>query len=141
MNSDTLEDLKFQEKILEFWSDRAKILRVISHPIRLMILELLCDNVKCVKDINTLVPISQPHLSQHIAALREAGFIASYSNGALRCYYCTRPALVKKLIKMLRQEHPIVTRDRRSVLKEANRVSHSQKAIGEQKNTLMPPPK
>ena len=129
MNSDTLKESKSQKKILEFWNDRAKLLRVISHPIRLMILELLSDNVKCVKDINALVPITQPHLSQHIAALREVGLLASYSNGALRCYYCTKTTLVKKLIKLLRQEHPIVTRDRRYVLRKTNRSSHSQKMI------------
>jgi len=131
MNSNTLKKSNSQEEILKFWNEQSKLLKLISHPIRLMILELLCDNVKCVKDINALVPIPQPNLSQHIAALRESELIASYSKGALRCYYCKKPTLVKKLVKLLRQEHPIVSRDRRSVLKEANRSSHSQKAIEE----------
>ena len=55
------------------WDDRARLLRVMAHPVRLMILRALCERPQCVKDINSLVPIVQPHLSQHMAALRFTG--------------------------------------------------------------------
>jgi len=55
----------------------ASLLNVVAHPIRLMILESLLSGVKCVKDLNDLIPISQPNLSQHMSALREAGLIES----------------------------------------------------------------
>ena len=104
------------------WEDRAKLLRVMSHPVRLLILDALCDGPRCVLDINTLVDISQPHLSQHIAALRKADLVACHINGPLRCYYVLRPTLVRKLIPLLRQEHPVRERKRETVVREAQKA-------------------
>lgn len=103
----------------DLWQDRAKMLRAMSHPVRLLILDALCDGPRCVLDINTLVDISQPHLSQHIAALRKADLIACHINGPLRCYYVLRPTLIRKLIPLLRQEHPLRERKRETVVREA----------------------
>ena len=99
------------------WDNRA-----MSHPVRLLILESLCTGPRCVLDINTLVDISQPHLSQHIAALRKAELVACHTNGPLRCYYVIRPSLIKKLIPLLRQDHPIRERKRETVVREAQKA-------------------
>ncbi len=120
MNLPTEKDTSSHGGTIDFWDERSKLLRIIAHPVRLMILESLCDGGKCVKDINNLVPIPQPHLSQHMAALRDAELIASHVNGSLRCYYVVRPTLVKRLIKLLTQEHPVITRDRKIVLREVH---------------------
>ena len=105
----------------DLWNDRARLLRVMAHPVRLRILEALSESSQCVKDLNSLIPIVQPHLSQHMAALRRAKLVACHSYGALRCYYLLRPALVNKLIRLLRQDHPPNPRDRPSILREARR--------------------
>ena len=107
------------------WDDRAKLLRAMAHPVRLLILDTLCDGPRCVLDINTLVDISQPHLSQHIAALRNADLIACHTNGPLRCYYVVRPTLVRKLIPLLRQDHPVRERKRETVVLEAQKARHA----------------
>ena len=107
------------------WDDRAKLLRAMAHPVRLLILDTLCDGPRCVLDINTLVDISQPHLSQHIAALRKADLVACHTNGPLRCYYVVRPTLVGKLIPLLRQDHPIRERKRETVVREAQKARHA----------------
>ena len=112
------------------WEDRAKLLRAMSHPVRLLILEALCDGPRCVLDINTLVDISQPHLSQHIAALRKANLVACHTDGPLRCYYVVRPTLVRKLIPLLRQDHPIHERKREIVVREAQKSRTSTTAVG-----------
>ena len=103
------------------WDNRAKLLRAMSHPVRLLILEALCQGPRCVLDINTLVDISQPHLSQHIAALRKADLIACHTNGPLRCYYVVRPTLIRELIPLLRQDHPLREREREAVVHEAQK--------------------
>ena len=103
------------------WNDQAKLLRIMSNPVRLMILEALSESPKCVKSLNGLVEIVQPRLSQHMAALRRAKLVACYSCGAMRCYYVLRPTLVKRLIRLLRQEHPLCFCDRRSVTYAAKR--------------------
>lgn len=99
-----------------FWTERARLLSVMAHPTRLAILEILCDQPRCVKHINALVPLAQSHLSQHLAALRKANLVASLACGALRCYYILRPSLVKDLIRTLSGEHPLQYRDCRSIV-------------------------
>ena len=97
------------------WEDRARLLGAMAHPMRLAILEILCEQPRCVKHINALVPLAQPHLSQHLSALRKANLVASLACGAFRCYYVVRPTLVKGLIRILRQQHPVRQRDCRSI--------------------------
>ncbi|NLY01958.1 MAG: winged helix-turn-helix transcriptional regulator [Rhodopirellula sp.] len=114
------------------WSEQAQWLRAMAHPVRLIVLEALCERPRCVKDINSLVPIVQAHLSQHIAALRKAKLIDCHINGALRCYYVARPTLVKRMIRLLSQEHPTRSRDCRSVLREARNDGAGSRAARQQ---------
>jgi ArsR family transcriptional regulator len=104
------------------WDEQARMLRVMAHPVRLMILQALCERPQCVKDINSLVSIVQPHLSQHMAALRKAGLIDCHVCGALRCYYIVRPTLVKSMLRLLRGEHPIRLRSRDAVVRASRRA-------------------
>ena len=104
------------------WNDRARLLRVMAHPTRLMILNALCERPHCVKDINSLVSIVQPHLSQHMAALRKAGLVDCHVSGSLRCYYVVRPTLVKKLLQLLSEDHPVRRRSHDSVVRASRRV-------------------
>ena len=103
------------------WESKAQMLRLIAHPLRLTILEALCDGPLCVNDLNGLMSIPQPQVSQHIAALRKAGVVACHINGPLRCYYVTKPTLVKKLIQLLIAEHPTRERERAAVIRDAER--------------------
>jgi hypothetical protein len=41
----------------------------------------------------------------------------------LRCYYILQPTLVRKIIPLLRQQHPVRERDCRSIMREARRGS------------------
>jgi len=101
------------------WKDGARWLGVMAHPVRLAILEILCEQPRCVKHINALVPLAQSHLSQHLAALRKADLVASLACGALRCYYVVRPTLVRELIRLLRQDHPLQEHDCHSIMRAA----------------------
>ena len=105
------------------WDHQARWLRVMAHPVRLMILSALCERPQCVKDINSLVPIVQPHLSQHMAALRKAGLIDCHVCGSLRCYYVVRPTLIKKMLRVLREDHPVKPRSRDSVVRASRRAA------------------
>ena len=110
----------------ETWKTQAELLRVIAHPVRLMILEALSDGPQCVKDLNELVNIAQPMLSQHIATLRRTKLIDSHAHGSLRCYYLLRHKLVRNLIRLLRQEHTPQVRDRSCILHELNRKTKAK---------------
>jgi ArsR family transcriptional regulator len=115
-------------KNAESWREEARLLRAIAHPVRLTVLEVLCKGPQCVNDLNALVDISQPHLSQHMAALRKAGLVASHINGPLRCYYVLRPSLVRGLIRLLQQEHPVEEQDRASVIQQVQRPPATAKS-------------
>ena len=106
------------------WNEHARLLRVIAHPVRLMILDALSESSRCVKDLNALAPVSQPHLSQHMAALRRANLVHCHSFGTLRCYYVLQPTLIRKLMSLLSAEHPVLNRERLQVVKEAVERSH-----------------
>jgi ArsR family transcriptional regulator len=109
------------------WTERARLLRVMAHPVRLMILEALANRSQCVKELNSLVTIIQPHLSQHMAALRKAKLVDCHARGTLRCYYLLRPALVRRMIRLLREKHPPRLRTSGSVLRE---IQQAAKAVG-----------
>jgi ArsR family transcriptional regulator len=105
------------------WTEQARLLRVMAHPVRLMILEALAHRSQCVKELNSLVPIIQPHLSQHMAALRKAQLVDCHARGTLRCYYLLRPTLVRRMIRLLREKHPIRSRSRDSILREIQQTT------------------
>ena len=108
--------------------DLASLLSVVAHPIRLTILQELCAGVRCVSDLNDLIPISQPNLSQHMSALRKAGLVDCHSNGPLRCYYVIRPSLVEALLRLQPERHPTRLRSRESVLAE---ITETQQKHGQ----------
>ena len=111
------------------WNDQARLLRVMAHPTRLMILDALREQPRCVKDINALIPIVQPHLSQHMAALRKAGLIDCHISGPLRCYYVIRPTLVKKMLQLLNEDHPVRLRSHDSVVRASRRAEKAPVSI------------
>ena len=84
------------------FSSKADILKVIAHPIRIMVLEELTKGVKCVSDLTEFLEISQPNISQHLSLLRNNNIIDYYMDGRLRCYFLRDP-LMPDLLKLLRK--------------------------------------
>lgn len=107
-------------ELQEILEDNVRRLKVASHPVRVRILRELALGSRCVKDLNAIVPeLPQPHLSQHMSALRRAGLVACHSDGPLRCYYVLRPSLVGPLLEILTRPHDAVERERSAVRAEA----------------------
>lgn len=63
-------------EMVENAGDAADFLKKLAHPSRLMIACALVDGERSVRDLEDTLGIRQPGLSQQIAELREAGFIA-----------------------------------------------------------------
>ena len=91
-------------------SDYARLLRVIAHPTRLMMLAELMKGTKCVNDIRDLLEVSQPNVSQHLAVLKESGLVAFRKEGVSRCYYLARPGLVEGLFDLMARGEAGTTR-------------------------------
>ena len=69
--------------------------QILSHPIRLQILDILVrqGGQVCVCDIEAAVPVKQPTVSHHLRLLREAGLIDVERHGLWAYYHVNAPAL------------------------------------------------
>lgn len=52
-----------------------KIFKTLGEPTRLKILRLLAERELCVCDLEEVMQISQPRISQHVKVLRQAGLV------------------------------------------------------------------
>ena len=74
-----------------------RIFQVLADPSRRAIFESLTRREAAVKDLTARFDISQPAVSQHLAALKGAGLVDSRRDG--RCvYYRVQPRGMKPLI-------------------------------------------
>jgi len=83
---------------------RIELLKVISHPVRIKILEELTKGVKCVSDFEEFLEISQPNISQHLSLLRNFRIIDYYIDGRLRCYFLVDP-IIPDLLDILKKDY------------------------------------
>lgn len=58
----------------------------LGSPTRRAVLQLLRDGERSVRELTDDLPVSQPAVSQHLAALREAGLVRVREDGARRLY-------------------------------------------------------
>jgi len=80
---------------------QAQILKALAHPTRLIIVEKLLEDEKCVNDIKDLFDASQPNISQHLNILKYSGIVDFKKNGNLRCYYLKKRKKIEKIIQTL----------------------------------------
>ncbi|MCA9728663.1 MAG: winged helix-turn-helix transcriptional regulator [Candidatus Eisenbacteria bacterium] len=74
-----------------------KVFQALADPSRRAIFESLTRGEAAVKDLTARFSISQPAVSQHLAALKEAGLVDDRREG--RCaYYRVRPRGMRPLI-------------------------------------------
>jgi len=102
-------------------SGYVRLLRIMAHPTRLMILEELTNGARCVSRIQELLEVRQANMSQHLAVLRENCLVSSHKDGVSRCYYLTKPKLVEALFDFLARDYPEAKISRREALR-ARRV-------------------
>ena len=86
--------------------DFASILKALAHPVRLMIVEELLRNPRCVTAIHEIIDVRQPNISQHLTVLKSAGIVASNRDGSYQCYYLSRPDQIKSILETLSFEWP-----------------------------------
>ena len=56
--------------------ERAKVLKALAHPMRILIVESLKKEDRCVRDLCTLGTISQSNVSRHLAMLKRVGIVS-----------------------------------------------------------------
>ena len=80
----------------------AQLFKVLMHPARLRILDVLRKGEACVCHLEAALNYRQAYISQQLAALREAGLIQDRREG-WNIYYCvTRPQVFETIDSALR---------------------------------------
>jgi len=65
---------------------KADFFRMLGHPVRIQVLELLQDGPKPVRDLLTAIEVEAPNLSQQLAVLRRSGIVTATREGSTVVY-------------------------------------------------------
>ena len=75
--------------------DAARLLKALANERRLQVLCLLAGREHSAGELNELLDVSQPALSQHLAVLREEAVVATRREGQTIWYRIADPAAMK----------------------------------------------
>jgi ArsR family transcriptional regulator len=71
---------------MRIYQVQTELLKTISHPTRLAVLDILRDGEQCVCHIEAMLNLRQAYISQQLMVLREAGLVEVRRDG-LNIYY------------------------------------------------------
>ena len=80
----------------------SQLFAALSHPARLRIVELLCNNELTVNEIASALSIGQSGTSQHLAILTRAGVLTVEPRGASR-FYCVRGPRIAQILALIEE--------------------------------------
>ena len=82
--------LQTQEK----YKGRAKILKALAHPSRLMMVDALADKARCVCELRDLVGADISTVSKHLTILKNAGIVQDERRGTMIYYHLLTPCVL-----------------------------------------------
>lgn len=74
---------------------RAKVLKALGHPSRLMIVDALAREERCVRDLVDMVGADFSTVSKHLAVLRQAGIVDDQKRGQKVFYRLRVPCVLQ----------------------------------------------
>ncbi|MBB6283899.1 ArsR/SmtB family transcription factor [Geobacillus subterraneus] len=87
---------------LELQQFKADFFKALAHPLRIRILELLCEGDKNVNELQTLIGSEGSAISQQLAVLRNKNIVYGTKDGN-RVVYSLRDPMIKELLAIARQ--------------------------------------
>lgn len=93
---------------------QAQLLKVLTHPARLAILEILRDGEHCVCHMEAHLGFRQAYISQQLMVLREAGLIQDRRDGWNVFYRVSEPRIfdVLKAVEQMLAPQQVIRGDR-----------------------------
>jgi DNA-binding transcriptional ArsR family regulator len=79
---------------------QSELFKILSHPVRLSILEILRDGEQCVCHMEAMLKRRQSYISQHLIVLREAGIVSDRQDGRNVYYRVIKPEIFAVLDAM-----------------------------------------
>ncbi|MFG2006799.1 ArsR/SmtB family transcription factor [Spirillospora sp. NPDC048911] len=71
---------------IPLYQAKAELFKTLGHPVRIRVLELLCEGPTPVRDLLTAIEVEASSLSQQLAVLRRAGIVAARREGLTVVY-------------------------------------------------------
>ena len=96
---------------------KAQLFRVLGHPLRIRILELLRDGERNVGDLQAELELDSSGTSQHLAALRQQGVLDSRRVGT-SVYYRIRDPRISQLLTVAKEILTSALSDSHALLSE-----------------------
>ena len=100
---------------------KAEFFRMLGHPVRIRVLELLQEGPMPVRDLLADIGVEPSNLSQQLAQLRRAGIVVSLREGPTVLYALAGPD-VADLLRAARHILTVLLADREGVLEQLRRV-------------------
>ena len=82
---------------MDTFTPQADLLKAISHPTRLAVLEILRDGEQCVCHMEAILGLRQASISQQLMILREAGLVEVRRDGLNMYYHVVNPGIFSVL--------------------------------------------
>ena len=106
---------------------KSDFFRGLAHPIRIRILERLVQGERTVQQLQDVLDLDQPIVSQHLAALR-ARNVVTVRREATLAYYALRSPLIGDLLRVAREFLNQHLSESRSLLRELQREERAPRA-------------
>lgn len=97
----------------ELQAFKAAFFRALAHPVRIRILELLLKGEKSVQELQEVLGVDQPVVSQQLAVLRSTNIVTGRKEG-VSVRYTVRDPLIGELLGVARRifnNHLVGTQD------------------------------
>jgi ArsR family transcriptional regulator len=107
---------------------KAQFFRVLGHPVRVRILELLRDGERSVGALQAALEIDSSGTSQHLGALRREGLLESQRDGN-SVYYRVKDPRTFQLLEVARQILSTHYEDAQAMLGELGRPDDTRPAV------------
>ena len=85
--------LNKKEKLL--FAKQAEIVKAITHPLRIAILDFLKDGPQCVCDIAAHIGSERSNVSRHLSVMAGAGVLESHKEGLKVIYALKTPCILE----------------------------------------------
>ena len=76
-------------------TERARIVKALAHPARLLIIEELTHREYCVCELQAMVGSDMSTVSRHLSVLRQAGLVEDDKRGLMVYYRLKTPSIMK----------------------------------------------
>ena len=88
LREDWEDELNLVKNTLEdsYVDEMGRVLKAVSHPMRLKILLMLCNRDQCVCEFNWIFEESPTQISNHLKILKDAGIIETYYRSNHKIY-------------------------------------------------------